>query len=414
MTSLVLNGVDVLAAFPSLALRPNGQRLAFLDTAASALKPTAVLENLHATLAGPYANIHRGLYHNSAITTAAYEAARTTIGTFFGLDVQGSQSLIFTRNTTEGMNLVAQSFARPRLQKGDAIVLSALEHHANIVPWQMVAEACGAEMRVIPLAADKQSLDLSTLDALLQGAKVLAITQYSNVLGVKPPLDVLCAAAKRAGAAVVVDGTQAAVHGPIDVLALAAIGIDFWVCTGHKLYGPTGVGVLWGQPELLAEMPPYQGGGDMIDHVRLPYGTTFAAPPARFEAGTPAIAEAIGLAAACDWMSGIGWDAIQAHEHAMSAALRAGLEALPFIELYSPAHSGVQAFNVTGAHPSDVATLLDQTGVAVRSGHHCAMPLMEILGLKQGCVRASVGIYTTLADIEQLCSGLQKAQKLLG
>lgn len=410
----VLNGIDIAAAFPSLTGRPNGQRLAFLDTAASALKCTAVLEAMQGVMAGPYANIHRGLYHNSATTTAAYEAARETIGAFFGLDYVGCQSLFFTRNTTESLNLVAQSFARPRLQRGDVIVLSALEHHANIVPWQMVAEATGAEIRVIPLSADKQSLDLSTLEVLLQGAKVLAVTQYSNVLGVQPPLEELCAAAKKAGAAVVVDGTQAAVHGPIDLAALAAMGVDFWACTGHKLYGPTGVGLLWGRSELLANMPPYQGGGDMIERVRLPYGTTFTAPPARFEAGTPAIAEAIGLAAACEWMTRIGWDAIQSHEQAMAKALRVVLESLPFVEYYSPAASLVQAFNVRGAHPSDIATLLDQHGIAVRSGHHCAMPLMEVLGLPQGCVRASVGIYTTLADIEQLATGLQKAKALLG
>lgn len=410
----ILNGIDIAAAFPSLAGRPNGQRLAFLDSAASALKPNVVLEAMEGVMAGPYANIHRGLYHNSAVTTAAYEAARAALGAFFGLDKTGSQNLIFTRNTTESLNLVAQSYARPSLKNGDAMVLSALEHHANIVPWQMVAEACGAEIRVIPLAADKQSLDLSNLDALLQGAKVLAITQYSNVLGVQPPLAVLCAAAKRAGVTVVVDGTQAAVHGPIDLPALAAMGVDFWACTGHKIYGPTGIGLLWGRAELLAAMPPFQGGGDMIEHVRLPYGTTFAAPPARFEAGTPAIAEAIGLAAACDWVTRVGWDAIQAHERAMAKALHGVLESLPYVECYSPAESLVQAFNVRGAHPADVATLLDQHGVAVRSGHHCAMPLMALLALPQGCVRASIGIYTTPTDIEQLAGGLQKVQAMLG
>jgi cysteine desulfurase/selenocysteine lyase len=277
----------------------------------------------------------------------------------------------------------------------------------------MVAAATGAQVRVIPLAADQQSLDLSNLNMLLDGAAVLALTQYSNVLGVQPPLKTLCAAAKKAGVAVVIDGTQAAVHGPIDLNALAALGVDFWACTGHKIYGPTGIGVLWGRPELLAAMPPYQGGGDMIETVRLPMGTTFAAPPARFEAGTPAIAEAIGLGAACTWLAAQGWAAVQAHENAMAKALTELLHRMPFIEPYSPPNSLVQAFNLRGAHPADVATLLDQHGIAVRSGHHCAMPLMADLGLTHGCVRASIGIYTTLPDIEQLGVGLHKAYKLL-
>jgi cysteine desulfurase/selenocysteine lyase len=402
------------AQFPSLQGQPHGKRLAFLDSAASALKPQVVLNSLSQTLAGPYANIHRGLYYNSATTTAAYEAARAQIGALFGLAPEASaQQLIFTRNTTEALNLVAHSFAKPRLKPGGAIVLSELEHHANIVPWQMVAAATGAEIRVIPLAADRTSLDLSNLEALLRGATVLALTHRSNVLGVRPPLEKIIPLAKQHGVAVVLDGSQAAVHGPVNLPDLAALGVDFWCLTGHKLYGPTGIGVLWGRPELLAEMPPYQGGGDMIETVRLPTGTTFAAPPARFEAGTPAIAEAIALGAAAQWLHGLGWAAIQAHEHALAQQLSEILTALPFLENYSPSGTGIAAFNVRGAHPADVATLLDQQGVAVRSGHHCAMPLMAALGLPQGCLRASVGLYTSHEDLLQLQESLIKAQRLL-
>lgn len=402
------------AQFPSLQGQPHGQRLAFLDSAASALKPQAVLQSLQQTLAGPYANIHRGLYHNSATTTAAYEAARTQIGQLFGLKPEASaQQLIFTRNTTEAINLVAHSFAKPKLQPGSAIVLTELEHHANIVPWQLVAAATGAEIRVIPLAADRQSLDLSNLEALLQGATLLALSHMSNVLGTRPPLADIVPLAKHHGVAVLVDGSQAAVHGPVNLPKLAGLGVDFWCMTGHKLYGPTGVGVLWGRAELLNAMPPYQGGGDMIETVRLPNGTNFAAPPARFEAGTPAIAEAIALGAAAVWLETLGWEAIQGHEHSMATQLSRTLADLPFVEVYSPANTGIAAFNVRGAHPGDVATLLDQQGVAVRSGHHCAMPLMAALGLPQGCLRASVGIYTTTADLIQLQTALQKAHRLL-
>ncbi len=410
---------DLRAQFPSLRLRPNHQRLAFLDTAASALKPQTVIDAHSAVLAGPYANIHRGLYHNSAATTAAYEAARAQLGAFFGLPAGAERSLIFTRNTTEAINLVAHSWAKipavaARLKQGSAIVISALEHHANIVPWQMLAAATGAEIRVIPLAADRQSLDLSNLESLFQGAAILALSQMSNVLGVRPPLEEIVPMAKQLGVTVVMDGSQAAVHGAINLPELAALGVDFWACTGHKLYGPTGVGVLWGRPELLEAMPPYQGGGDMIDEVKLPHGTTFAAPPARFEAGTPAIAEGIALGAAVQWMQGLGWGNIQAHEEAMAALLTNTLAELDFIEIYSPPHTGITAFNITSAHPADVATLLDQQGVAVRSGHHCAMPLMKCLDLPNGCLRASVGVYTCAEDLAQLREGLIKAKKLLG
>ncbi len=399
--------LDVTGDFPALALRVHGQRLAFLDSGASAMKPQVVLDALQGVLAGPYANIHRGLYHNSATTTAAFEAARATVARFMNAP---DNEIVFTRNATEAVNLVAQTWGRANLQAGDAVVLSALEHHANIVPWQLLAAEKGFEIRVLPLRGS--GLDAADLQPLLADGKVklLALTAKSNVLGTAPVLADFIAPARAAGALVLVDASQLVVHAPVDVRAL---GADFVVWTGHKLYGPNGIGVLWGRYGVLAAMPPYQGGGDMIENVSW-RGTTYAAPPARFEAGTPAIAEAIALAAACDYVSGLGWNRIIAHEKAM-AALLDDVMRLPFIESHSPAGTGIAAFNIKGAHPADVATLLDQAGVAVRSGNHCAMPLMADLGLaERGCVRASLGVYTQPEDIVQLASALHKAHKLLG
>lgn len=399
--------LNVAADFPALALQVHGQRLAFLDSGASAMKPQVVLGALHGVLAGPYANIHRGLYHNSAATTAAFEAARGTVARFMNA---ADNEVVFTRNTTEAINLVAQTWGRANLKAGDAVVLSALEHHANIVPWQLLAAEKGFEIRVLPLR--QATVDAADLPALLADGKVklLALTGKSNVLGSMPALADVIAPARAAGAKVLIDASQLVVHTPLDVQALNA---DFVVWTGHKLYGPNGIGVLWGRYDILASMPPYQGGGDMIETVSW-RGTTYAPPPARFEAGTPAIAEAVGLAAACDYVSGLGWPAIIAHEKALEAVLDDVMQ-LPFVERYSPAGTGIAAFNIQNAHPADVATLLDQAGVAVRSGNHCAMPLMADLGLaERGCVRASIGVYTQVTDLEQLAAALHKAHKLLG
>ena len=398
--------MDVRAQFPALGLPFNGKRLAFLDSGASAQKPQVVLDALTAVLSGPYANIHRGLYHNSAETTAAFEAARVTLAAFLKVE---TQSLIFTRNATEGVNLVAQTWGRANLREGDVVVLTEIEHHANLVPWQLLAAEKGLTIRVIPLVV-LQAMDEAVLAPYLDGARLVAVTQMSNVSGFKPDLGVLIPAAKRAGAMVLVDGSQAVVHGPQDV---SALGCDFYVCTGHKLYGPNGIGLLWGRAEILAAMPPYQGGGDMIETVVLPMGTTFAPAPARFEAGTPAIAEAIGLAAAAEFVTGLGWDNIVAHEHALAVKLSEALAGLEFVEVYSPHGTGIVAFNVTGAHPADVATLLDAQGVAVRSGHHCAMPYMKALGI-EGCLRASLAVYSCEEDIAQLVAGLVKAREMLG
>ncbi len=396
---------DATSHFPALALQPYGKRLAFLDSAASAHKPTAVINALTEALSGPYANIHRGLYFNSAETTAAFESARTTLATFFGAK---AEELVFTRNSTESINLVAQSWGRANLTAADTIVLTEAEHHANIVPWQLLQKELGFTIKVLPLALLENPSPID-LYPYFEGAKLLAITAMSNVTGLRPNLPVLLHAARTEGLTTLVDASQSVVHGPV---MFPLLGADFVVCTGHKLYGPNGIGLLWAKTETLNAMPPYQGGGDMIDTVSLPLGTTFASGNARFEAGTPAIAEAIALAAAADFLSGLGWEAITAHEHALAEELTQTLSELPFIKLYSPANTGIAAFNLEGAHASDVATLLDQQGVAVRSGHHCAMPYIKALGT-EGCLRASLALYSSSRDIAQLAEALHKAAKIL-
>ncbi|RYG60945.1 MAG: aminotransferase class V-fold PLP-dependent enzyme [Alphaproteobacteria bacterium] len=396
---------SIAARFPALSRTVYGKRLAYLDSAASAQKPHVVLDALMEALGGPYANIHRGLYYNSAETTAAFEAARERMARFMNADPRG---LIVVRNATEGVNLVAQAWGRTNLTAKDAIVLSEVEHHANIVPWQLLQREIGFEIRVIPLDVLKASTP-ENIKPYVDGAKLLAITQMSNVSGLKPDLGMMIPLAKAAGCVVLVDGSQGVVHARQD---LSTLGADFYVMTGHKLYGPNGIGMLWGNPDMLETMPPYQGGGDMIDKVVLPLGTTYAGVPARFEAGTPAISELIALAAAADFMDELGWDAIGAREHSLAVRLSAMMAGLDFVEVYSSPDTGIVAFNVKGAHPADVATLLDQQGVAVRSGHHCAMPYMAALGI-ESCLRASLGIYTTEEDIAQLEEALTKARQML-
>jgi cysteine desulfurase/selenocysteine lyase len=387
-----------------------GQRLAFLDNAASAQKPEAVLEAIANTLEGPYANIHRGLYRNSAVTTAEYEAARETVADFFKAPRDG---VVFTRNGTEAINLVAATWGRANLGKGDVVILSALEHHANIVPWQILRDQVGFEIAVADIA-DDGSLLAPAVEKLFKQhkgkVKLLAVTQMSNVLGVKPDLAKLIDLAHSHKARVLVDGCQGAVHAPQD---FAKLGADFYVATGHKLYGPTGIGALLADPALLNGMPPYQGGGDMIETVTFEK-TSYAKAPARFEAGTPAFVEAIGLAAALTYLKGLKWDNIVKHEQSLAQYLETCLETVPGLIRYGLAGygHGIVSFNLKGCHPHDVATILDQAGVAVRSGHHCAMPLMKRLGV-EGTVRASLGLYTVKDDIDQLVAGLGKARALL-
>ncbi|MCP5405238.1 MAG: cysteine desulfurase [Pseudomonadaceae bacterium] len=394
--------------FQSLMRADGGAaRLAFLDNAASAHKPEAVLEAIANALEGPYANIHRGLYRNSAEMTRRYEEARQVVAEFLGAPVGG---IVFTRNATEAVNLVAASWGRANLKAGDAVLLSELEHHANIVPWQLLRDAVGIEIRVAGID-EHGALDMADVEAHLADGNVglVALTQMSNVLGVQPDVAKVVKLAHLAGAKVLVDGSQGAVHGPQNMKQL---GADFYVCTGHKLYGPTGIGVLASTPELLNAMPPYQGGGDMIESVTWDK-TTYAPAPARFEAGTPAFVEAMGLAAAIQYVQGLGWKDIQKHESEMATYLDNALDAAMVLRYGMAGRGhGIAAFNVPKCHPHDVATVLDQHNVAVRSGHHCAMPLMAKLGI-DGCLRASIGLYTVKEDIDQLVEGLHKAAKLL-
>ena len=395
---------NVREQFAIFREQPN---LAFLDSAASAQKPDAVLAAMTDFQETSYANIHRGVYDLSARATQAYEDARATVAQFIG--AKNADTIVFTRNATAGINLVAQTWSKAHLRKGDAILLSRVEHHANLVPWQLLAAEKELEIWVIECDA----LGNITLEAIQEAwadnVKLLALTGMSNSLGTRPPVAEAITFAHSKGAKVLVDGSQSAVHSATDVTALDA---DFFVFTGHKLYGPTGIGVLYGKAEILAGMPPYEGGGDMIQEVHLPTGTTFACPPARFEAGTPNIVGAIGLAAAINWLQAQGnWGDFTAHEDMLGDMARSGLRELG-VEIYGAADGPIISFNLPECHPHDVASILDQCGVAVRSGHHCCMPLMTHLGIS-GTIRASFGLYNTQADVEHLLAGLTKAKKML-
>lgn len=399
--------------FPIFGTKMHGQKLVFLDSGASAQKPCAVIEAMDAVLSRGYANIHRGLYEISQNLTAAFEDVRAKVARFIGAG--SANEIIFTRNSTEGINLVAQSWGRSFLKEGDEIILTAMEHHANIVPWQLLAGPVGCTIKVIPITADGR-LDLPAFEKLLsKKTKLIGVVHVSNALGTINPVETIIKTARAFNPAikVLVDGSQSAVHAAIDVRAMDA---DFFVFTGHKLYGPTGIGVLYGKAEILDSMPPYQGGGDMIERVRFS-GTTYKEPPARFEAGTPAIVEAIGLGAAVDYVVDIGMEAIAVHERKLLEYATAEIRAVPGITLYGPedtAHkAGILSFTMEGAHPSDVGMVLDPCGVAVRTGHHCCMPLMEALGV-DATVRASFGLYTNSADIDALIAGLYKVRSLFG
>ncbi len=395
--------------FPTLSREMNGQPAVFLDSAASAQKPRAVVDAMLAALEGPYANIHRGLYQFSSETTAAFEAARGKVARFLGAP---DQEIIFTRNATEGVNLVAASWGRANLKAGDEIVLSEMEHHANLVPWHMLRDTLGIVIKYIPVT-DTGELDLGKLSGLLTDkTKLVSFVHVSNSLGTLNPAKDIVARVKAYNPAirVLVDGAQSAVHMKTNVRDL---GCDWFVCTGHKLYGPTGVGVLWGRADILNDMPPYQGGGDMIEKVAYE-GTTYKAAPQRFEAGTPAIAEVIGLGAAVDYIEKIGWPAITAHEKALSDTLFKRLSARKDIKIIgtSKNRTGIVSFVMKGAASADVGMILDQCGVAVRTGHHCCQPLMGRFGI-EGTIRASLALYNTPDDINALEAGLDKAAKLL-
>jgi cysteine desulfurase/selenocysteine lyase len=399
-----------VADFPALALPLHGRRVAFLDSAASAQKPQAVIDAMAQALAGPYANIHRGLYGWSEDLTARFEVARARVARFIG--AANADEVVFTRGATEAINLVAQSWGRANLYEGDEVVLTIMEHHANIVPWQLLQAERDIVIKVVPMD-DRGVLDLGAFEGCLtHRTKLVAVTHISNALGTVNPVAEIAAIAKDfyPDMRILVDGAQGVVHGVADVVTL---GADWYVFSGHKLYGPTGIGVLWGRVEVLDAMPPWQGGGDMIEDVSFD-GTTFKAPPARFEAGTPAIAEAIGLAAAMDYLDALGTDAIAQHERDLLLYAAQRLGQIEDLTLHgtAPGKAGIVSFTLDGLHHADVATLLAQCGVAVRAGHHCCMPLMRRLGVP-GTIRASLGLYSTREDIDQLVQGLYKAKEML-
>jgi cysteine desulfurase/selenocysteine lyase len=382
------------------------QNLVYLDTAATSQKPRAVLETVQKFYANSYANVHRGIYELARRSTTAYENAKVTVGKFINAD--RPEEIIFTKNATEAINLVAHSFGAG-LKSGDEIIISELEHHANIVPWHMLRDRQGIIIKVIPILVDGQ-LDMDAYKKLLSPkTKLVAVTMMSNALGVAPPVAEIIAAAHAVGAKVLLDASQAIYHGPVDVRALDA---DFIVFTGHKCYGPSGIGVLYGKYDVLNAMPPFLGGGDMIESVAFDK-ITYAAVPRRFEAGTPPIAEAVGLAAGLDFMLQIGMENIAAHDHMLGEAMRGELKKIPRVKIQgSAATTGIISFTTDGAHPQDLATLLDQQNIAIRVGHHCCMPLMKKLGVAS-TARISFGVYNTLEDIERFAKALEQSLEML-
>jgi cysteine desulfurase/selenocysteine lyase len=401
--------LDVRGDFPILATRRHGKPLVYLDSAATSQKPVAVLEAERMFYETTNANIHRGVYHLSAEATRLYDEARERLARYLGAEYP--HEVIFTRGTTEGINLVAQSWGRTSLKPGDEILLTELEHHSNIVPWQLVAGQTGAVVKAAPVT-DRGELDLDGFRKLLTGrTRVVGIGHVSNALGTVNPVREVADLAHAVGAVVVVDGAQSAPHLPVDVRAL---GADFFACSSHKMLGPTGMGALYGRTELLDAMPPWMGGGDMIDQVTFER-TTFAPLPAKFEAGTPNIAGAIGFGAAAEYIQGIGREAITAHEHALLEYATAAVAAVPGLKVIGTAEqkASVLSFVMDGIHPHDIGTILDDDNVCIRAGHHCAQPLMRRLGIP-ATARASFALYNNEADADALVKALRRARELFG
>ncbi|HZJ28589.1 MAG TPA: SufS family cysteine desulfurase [Solirubrobacterales bacterium] len=405
------------AQFPVLGREINGQPLAYLDSGASAQKPEAVLRALDEYNRFGHANVHRGAHTLAAEATEAYEGARARIATHLGDGAGGAGGsggageVIFTANFTDAANLVAQAWGRANLGPGDRILLTEMEHHSNLVPWHMVAEATGAELDWVGIDETGRLSEEDLAAGLAREPKLVTVTHISNVLGTINPIAEITRRAHEAGALVFVDGAQAA---PKMALDMGELGVDFYAFTGHKLYGPTGVGVLWGRRELLAAMGPYRGGGSMIRKVSRER-ITWADPPARFEAGTPPIAEAVGLGAAVEWLEGAGIEAIAAHEKELTAYALGRLGEVPGLRLFGPAEAegraGILSFEIEGIHPHDVAEILNRHGVAVRAGHHCAQVLMQRLGVT-ATTRASLAAYNTSAEIDRLIEGLADARRI--
>ena len=397
----------IRADFPILSRTVHGKPLVYLDSAASAQKPQQVMDALLAAYTETYANVHRGLHFLSEASTDAYEAVRGKVAHFIG--AASGDEIVLTAGATMSINMIAQCWALPRLQSGDEILISIAEHHANIVPWQMVAEKTGAVVRAFPMDADGSFNMASFTEMMTPRTRIVSVPHVSNVLGTVFPISDIAKIAHDAGALMVVDGCQGVVHMPVNVQAL---GADFYVFSAHKLYGPNGVGVLWGKAEILAELPPFLGGGDMIDRVTIEK-TTYALPPQRFEAGTPAIAETIALGAAIDYVETIGMAAIRAHEQDILSYAHQRLSAVEGLRLIGTAagKSGVVSFVMDAAHPHDISTIIDHDGVAIRAGHHCAQPLMDFYDLPS-TARASVGLYSRREDFDALAQALDKVNRI--
>lgn len=406
-TGVPFDPARVRRDFPALDQEVHGHPLVYLDNAASAHKPRVVLDALASIYGQDYSNVHRGVHSLSQRATDRYEQARTTARRYLG--ASRDEEIVFVRGTTDAINLVAWSFALPRLEAGDEVVISHMEHHSNIVPWQLVCELAGARLRVVPID-DSGQLDLDAYAELLgPRTKMVALVHVSNALGTVNPAKELVRLAQARGIPVLLDGAQAVPHGPVDVLEL---GCDFYAFSGHKLYGPTGIGVLYGRYELLAAMRPYQGGGEMIRSVRFD-GTEFAEPPHRFEAGTPHIAGAVGLAAAMDYVAGFDAESLAAHERDLLTYATERLSAMAAVRIVGQAENKVSvvSFVVEGAHAHDVGTILDFDGIAVRAGHHCAQPVMDRYGLA-ATARASFAFYNTRSEVDRLADGVAKVVEM--
>jgi len=401
----------VRASFPALEREVHGQPVAYLDSGASAQRVLASIQAVDRYERAHHSNVHRGSHTLSAEATAAYEGARATVADHLG--ATDRREVIFVRNATEAINLVARAWGDANVGAGDRIVLTEMEHHSNIVPWQQLAERAGAEIDWVPVGEDGL-LDLDVYTTLLErGPKLVAVTHVSNVLGAENPIAEIARLAHEAGALVLADGAQAAPKLPLGV---AELGVDFYAVTGHKLYAPTGIGVLWAKLDLLRQMPPFLGGGSMIRKVTVE-GTTYADPPARFEAGTPAIAQAIGMASALRWLDGLGMEAVRDHEREIADYALEQLATVPGLRVFGPPRGperlGPVSFELEGVHAHDVSEILDRHGVAVRAGHHCAQPLMDRLGIA-ATARASFGVYSTREEIDRLVEGLDDARKVFG
>ena len=393
--------------FPILSEKINGHPLAFLDSGASPQKPEAVLQRMEHMYRHEYANVHRGAYTLSQAATDHYENARQTVARY--LNAASDEEIIFTRNVTSSINLVAHCYGRAFLKSGDEIIITHMEHHANIVPWQLLREAIGIELKVIPID-DAGNLMMDKFEELLSPrTRLVSVTHISNVLGTVLPIKEITRLAHAHDARVLIDGAQGIMHSRVDVQDL---DVDFYGFTGHKLYGPSGIGVLYGKRDILNSMPPYEGGGDMIDRVTFEK-TTYRETPARFEAGTPAIVEAAGLAAAVEYVESIGIERIAAHEQSLLDYATARLSAIEGLRIYGEAEdkAGVVSFTIEGVHPHDISTIIDSHGVAVRAGHHCAQPLMDRFDLA-ATARASLGMYNNKSDIDQLVEALEFAKDI--